>query len=629
MMKRFQLESTEILARVLGEKYGINVAMRGNVACTVAEYDKGIKNSNNLTKPNKFTIILPGIETMDKHYRALIRTFIDHEVGHVRYTNWGVLRNSEQVKNGKTIAALQNIIEDVYVEHKMMAAFPGCVHNFMRGINIIFSKPVKYIDPVDDMVEASVQYMLYYIRSLEQTGAVLKVSEADLRRRLEDIYGGDYICDLHRAYGVGNAGSLYATQNNIERAVAINSVIYNKYNKTTTGKKKKRDNNKNYHAETPDTRLQTNTRAQTATQLSPSYNNSGDNTDFGGMLNKAMKDFLEKNSVSNRAKEVTEKLTDKYMKRYGLNQAKDPVGALPSDAYRALRDEVNDAVGDIRNNPVYVNTGTNTADCSSLPLHDAIKDAINMAGASRWFKNTFKIRRLHSDMRSSGDRIASKIGALIQSMAQARTLKKTRSSYCGDINYRAMWRPCVGRSDMFLMRNPEIGFNAEVLILVDTSGSMMENGKDIAASIGCYALAKSLAKTRGVKWWMGLFASSAELLKPNGLSDKFYIQPGGSTRLQCGLDFIPEIFSDDPNVAKYVFILTDGQTSDAMACKFFMNMMKRFGVRFAGIDLMCNGLQHNELSSVCDVYEKVSYVSDLPAAMLRVVKKLIFRGATC
>ena len=623
MMKRFQLESTEILARVLGEKYGINVAMRGTVACTVAEYDMGIKNPGNLTKPNKFTIILPGIETMDKHYRALIRTFIDHEVGHVRYTNWGVLRNSEQVKNGKTIAALQNIIEDVYVEHKMMAAFPGCVHNFTRGINIIFSKPVKYIDPVDDMVEASVQYMLHYIRSLEQTGAVLKVSEAELRKRLEDIYGSDYICDLHRAYGVVNAGSLYATQNNIERAVAISSVIYNKYNKTTKGKKKKRDNNKDYHAETPNTRL------QNVAQLSPSYNNSGDNTDFGGMLNKAMKDFLEKNSVSNRAKEVTEKLTDKYMKRYGLNQVKDPIGALPGDAYRALRDEVQDAVADVKNNPVYINTGTNIADCNSLPLHDAVKDVITTTSASRWYKNEFKIRRLHSDMRSSGDRIASKIGALIQSMAQARTLKKTRSSYCGDINYRAMWRPRVGRSDMFLMRNPEIGFNAEVLILVDTSGSMMENGKDIAASIGCYALAKSLARTRGVKWWIGLFASSAELLKTNGLSDKFYIQPEGGTRLQCGLDFIPEVFSDDPDVAKYVFILTDGQTCDPMACKFSMNLMKRFGVRFAGIDLMCDGLNYHELSSVCDVYEKVNYVSDLPAAMLRVVKKLIFRGAKC
>jgi cobalamin biosynthesis protein CobT len=59
-----------------------------------------------------------------------IQGFIDHEVGHILFTDWAVVGQAH--KAGPKMAALHNIVEDTYIERGMQKKFPGSVWNMHR-----------------------------------------------------------------------------------------------------------------------------------------------------------------------------------------------------------------------------------------------------------------------------------------------------------------------------------------------------------------------------------------------------------------------------------------------------------------------------------------------------------------
>jgi hypothetical protein len=68
-----------------------------------------------------------------------IQGFVDHEVGHVLFTDWKVVKRSNE--RGEAFNTLRNIVEDPFVERKMGERFPGAVYNvkqlhayFIEGI---------------------------------------------------------------------------------------------------------------------------------------------------------------------------------------------------------------------------------------------------------------------------------------------------------------------------------------------------------------------------------------------------------------------------------------------------------------------------------------------------------------
>lgn len=56
-----------------------------------------------------------------------IQGFLDHEVAHILYTNWGIV--GEAMRKGETWHFLQNTFEDTLIERLIGKDFPGAVHN--------------------------------------------------------------------------------------------------------------------------------------------------------------------------------------------------------------------------------------------------------------------------------------------------------------------------------------------------------------------------------------------------------------------------------------------------------------------------------------------------------------------
>lgn len=114
-MKKNVMVIRESIERVVAllTKRKIRVTQRGANACVRYAPDGSIVEVN-----------LPYIpDTASDEFVAAVQGFLDHEVGHVLFTDPKVPLAA--AKQGQRIAGMQNIVEDTFVERKMAEAFQG------------------------------------------------------------------------------------------------------------------------------------------------------------------------------------------------------------------------------------------------------------------------------------------------------------------------------------------------------------------------------------------------------------------------------------------------------------------------------------------------------------------------
>ena len=95
---------------MLAKKYGVQVEIGGNTACTDGK-----------------VIRLPTLPLeSDSVLINLVRSYLDHESAHIRETDFDVLQDKDLTPLIKNI---WNIFEDWRVENKLAKCFPGCRTN--------------------------------------------------------------------------------------------------------------------------------------------------------------------------------------------------------------------------------------------------------------------------------------------------------------------------------------------------------------------------------------------------------------------------------------------------------------------------------------------------------------------
>ena len=136
----FTHEITES-SSVFGRKHDISVAFGGDQPCTDGS-----------------TIYLPELasnQDMTEEQVRVTRGFVDHEAGHVRHTNFNVVKraNAEFRKtNNKLMPILVNALEDVRLERRVMEEYPGAKKNFTSmatAINKIYLDQYKEMMKTD------------------------------------------------------------------------------------------------------------------------------------------------------------------------------------------------------------------------------------------------------------------------------------------------------------------------------------------------------------------------------------------------------------------------------------------------------------------------------------------------
>ena len=140
------LNCLPLLASILGDRYGVQVRIGGKEACT-----------------NGKVIHLPSLPMdCEPELLALARSFVDHESGHIRHTDFVVLKaaNLDPVTFN-----LFNCLEDWRIEKKLSGIFPGCRQNLNWLIRRFFVEEAQPRAGGDPPPLAVLDYVLLTVRA--------------------------------------------------------------------------------------------------------------------------------------------------------------------------------------------------------------------------------------------------------------------------------------------------------------------------------------------------------------------------------------------------------------------------------------------------------------------------------
>ncbi|MDL2267828.1 VWA domain-containing protein [Desulfovibrio sp. OttesenSCG-928-G15] len=169
MKHKHIIKSLPLLASVLGRKYGVEVRIGGNKACT---------NGN--------VIQLPSLPlNSDATLLGLARGYCDHESAHIRFTDFAEL---QRARLNPLEQYVWNTLEDWRVEKSLAAQYPGCRENFLWLIRHLFLEKEEETKPAESTVLEILDWLLLYVRAWDVSE--LAVECGRLERKVDQNFPG-------------------------------------------------------------------------------------------------------------------------------------------------------------------------------------------------------------------------------------------------------------------------------------------------------------------------------------------------------------------------------------------------------------------------------------------------------
>ncbi len=176
------MQVLEKVARAMSSKYNVNVVFRGSKAYTDGR-----------------TIVLPALpEALEESDMRVARGYGDHEVGHVKHTDFEALR--AQVGEDKKLHTVWNYLEDLMIERKQSEEFPGARDNMNFLVNWLVE---------NGELDLSHPLMKLFIEGRRALCGYDIPALPSYRKELESIFGANLFEKLARAS---------STQDNIDHA---------------------------------------------------------------------------------------------------------------------------------------------------------------------------------------------------------------------------------------------------------------------------------------------------------------------------------------------------------------------------------------------------------------------------
>lgn len=561
------------LASMLSSRYGVKITISGGDAYT-----------NFSTKPP--TINLPLVASGDGH-KVLLRGYIDHEVGHIRYTKMPFRRDIGRW--GSLTSSLWNICEDVYIERAMSAAFKGCAQN-LRAIALeLFDKPIT-LTTGTPALEVIFSYILYGCRGIPvkeirpHAMALRKVFPFPaILPELDKLI-------LHSA----------ETQNSDEcfaLATRMTRLITSVYKPNDNGGKK----------------------SGTGNQQSGTGNQQS-GAGAGGQL-------FELDTAGNRKTESLSKRLQKAMEKVlTALGVMNKISLTWSQQCEEEKEHVN------LGNYSFSELGTkfdsgNVISRKTMPSASALsgfgcRERMRMSDYRKVGITTADPYYTLSDPKYmiEGDRLAVQLGSRIRSVLQTRSLTKRGTGSTGlKLDGSHLYRTRIGDTRVFRHDTPGRTPDIELIFLMDSSGSMHGMRQDMV-NYTTYAVVKATQNIRGCRVGVVSFNSNLFLLK--GLNDSIpparltKISAFGSTQLGSALVQVLDMFT--PNARRHaVVMMTDGRADDLPVLNVTVN-----DACSSGIDIMALGVG-GDGRYIKDVVERnggyfraVDKAEDIPEALL-------------
>lgn len=539
-----QIMSMAMLAGLMSRKYNITIQVSGDGAYTSVDRDTG-----------KVIINIPAIEYDDDKYLGYIRGYIDHEVGHVKYTRHDKLYEAlEGVGNSTQILRknIWNILEDTYVERMMMQDFAGCGRNLRNLVRLVFYKPVENSPKltVACYIDAIINYILFNQRS--RMYPFLSDKALVYRSQLGQLFPGlaaaiDPIMD--EAWKENDS-----TEHNLQWADRITDAIL---------------------ATVPMPEEQ----GQSAKQIAEDVQGKLDDISNGSQK-----------PTADEMQEIAGKILQVLKQQDGKGDNKEPSNSdlkpyacaknhnMKKDFHQAYRNAPK--TGAFYNSNVTMTQRDNNSYLSKMPQKEKQEALL----------------------------VTAKLSAQLKALLQTYVTNRGGAFRRGHLDANRLARLAVNDQRIFQQRVQQRGLDTEIVILMDMSGSMCRDDKDTISSEALYAITHALNNIKGIR--MAVYGFSSSYFIPI----KEFDQPvHGNMHLECtGGTYAGEAsmmalskFSWREGTRRIFIVMTDGDTYNHDLFIVAMNRARKAGVEVVGIgigdDSMKNYVFKNEYVFVDDI----------------------------
>lgn len=563
------INSMSKLASMLGARYGVKVQVSGTGAFT--SYN------------GKSPIINLPLVTAERGQEVLLRGYIDHEAGHVRYTNRNIFNNA-RVQRDYLVKTLWNICEDVYIERRMSAAFRGCGQNLRRIAIVLFRGKIEPTTS-EPVLEQALSYILYGCRSIPVQE--LRPEAAVLR----DAFPWPSILpELDKL--IARSAVTKNSAECLSLAEEMEALILSAY-KQEYGEK----------------------QSQQDSQDSQSGQDQDSQSGQGQGSQKPLTKEEQKRAAS--LKKKLDKAINKIAKSHISSD-----NITPGERWEKMK---RDMAAGITAGQGYYSSGAEDIK-HKLDIGRAIADKLaprddieKYTGCrSMTIRKVTGYNLLSQEDIILGDRMAVQLASRMSSVLQTRSLVKRGTGSVGTrLDSHKLYRPAVGDARIFRHDVPGRTPDVEIMCLVDTSGSMY--GDSISTvNQTAYAIVKATQNIRGCAVGIMSFNTTMESVKdmhtPVPPVRLTRMEANGGTFLGSALMRVLDCFTEKAR-RHVVIILTDGMADDLPILSSALDRAEQNAVEVYGLGIGDGG------SYIGDVmgrkhFREVRQNSAIPAALL-------------
>lgn len=565
------ITSMSKLASMLGARYGVKVQVSGTGAFT--DYR------------GKSPIINLPLVTAERGQEVLLRGYIDHEAGHVRYTNRKIFNNA-RVQRVYLVKTLWNICEDVYIERRMSAAFRGCGQNLRRIAIVLFRGKIEPTTS-EPVLEQALSYILYGCRS---------IPVQELRPEAEVLRGAfpwpSILPELDKL--IARSAVTKNSNECLSLAEEMEALIISAY-KQEYGEK----------------------QSQQDSQGQDSQSGQGQDSQSGQGQGSQKPLTKEEQRLAASLKKKLDKAINKIAKSHISSD-----NITPGERWEIMK---KDMAASITAGQGYYSSGAEDikhkldigrAIAEKLAPRDDIEKYTGCR--SMTIRKAAGCNPLSQDDIILGDRMAVQLASRMSSVLQTRSLVKRGTGSVGTrLDSHKLYRPAVGDARIFRHDIPGRTPDVEIMCLVDTSGSMY--GDSISTvNQTAYAIVKATQNIRGCAVGIMSFNTTMESVKdmhtPVPPVRLTRMEANGGTALGSALMRVLDCFTEKAR-RHVVLILTDGMADDLPILSSALDRAEQNAVEVYGLGIGDGG------SYIGDVmgrkhFRKVRRNSEIPAALL-------------
>lgn len=624
----YDIVDVVLLCRMMSAQYRIKIQPG---VCT--EADKFSASAWCRKDKDGYVLQVPFSPYMTEEQWRYLRGYIDHECGHVKFTDFetyanmyrSVVADCLRYKPGASLtlkdflhdyaSMVINILEDVRIERLMGIDFPGS-RTILNTLSEYLFKDCCSVSMLmgDGMTGRLYSLLFMRVRSLinpalEEPAQLLY---DDLKADVQEKYT-DYTRHLDAVWDIGDS---FVQNWNVECAALefIGIIIealeaLEDYTNTTKGTNNRKSSG--------------NTSSDSSAGGDTGDSSDGDTGDSSKNAHPS-----RKKSVTISAKTVSSMAADLY------DMQQDDRGNVS----RRFLDAVRDMTDSLENNNQISDEDLAFMDAMFSRTAERLDTLLDkrklddLADGKRvYITDCSHVHALSPEQRGDMDVVMYNLYGRLADVLQTMTMVRHSTGLCGArLDARVLHRTSVGDGRIFSKKVQRLRRVTEVALLFDASGSMSmteygkSNNNEMAQcmALGCL---KALRALPGVKSSLSGFSNGEMFVMSDygGPVHEVILSAIGGTPLGASLVELTSQFSDGPDVRRIILFFTDGFPDNVGSVTMALNLAKRSGIEVYGI-----GLQTKAINTFMDSDHSiiVNSIHELAGGMCDMLRKGMVRA---